>query len=140
MNITAIHPQAPKPEDNMPFAPAFAVEGGRLIFLAGCGPIPIYHKHPHVPEEERQWMSGGFARQLRRTYENIHTVLAAAGADWRNIVKLTVYLTDMSHQNELNAVTLGIFGTENPPPRTLIGVSCLSHEDMLVEIDATAFV
>ena len=46
----------------------------------------------------------------------------------------------MSYQNELNAVTLEIFGKENPPPRTLIGVSCLSHEDMLVEIEATAVV
>ena len=64
--------------------------------------------------------------------------LAAAGADWHNVVKLTVYLTDMSYQNELNTKTHSIFGKENPPPRTLIGVSCLSHEDMLVEIDATA--
>ena len=138
MKITAIHPQVPKPEHNMPFVPAYAVEGGRLIFLAGCGPIPIYHNHPHVPEEERHWMSGGFGRQLDRTYKNIGTILAAAGADWHNVVKLTVYLTDMSYQNELNTKTHSIFGKENPPPRTLIGVSCLSHEDMLVEIDATA--
>lgn len=140
MKITPIHPMEPKPEHNMPFAPAFAVEGGRIIFMAGCGPIPLYHKHPHVPEEEREWMSGGFTRQIERTFENIKLVLDAAGATWSNVVKLTVYLTDMSHQNELNRVTHRVFGKANPPPRTLIGVACLSHEDMLIEIDVTAAV
>ena len=140
MKIAPIHPMEPKPEHNMPFAPAFAVEGGRIIFMAGCGPIPLYHKHPHVPEEEREWMSGGFSRQIERTFANIKMVLDAVGAGWGNVVKMTVYLTDMSYQNELNRVTHEIFGKQNPPPRTLIGVSCLSHQDMLIEIDVTAAV
>lgn len=138
IKITPIHPEDPKPEHNMPFAPAFMVEGGRILFLAGCGPILLYHKHPHVPAEEREWMSGGFERQIERTFANIEMVLKAAGADWSKVVKLTVYLTDMSYQNELNRWTHQIFGKTNPPPRTLIGVACLSHQDMLIEIDVTA--
>jgi enamine deaminase RidA (YjgF/YER057c/UK114 family) len=72
--------------------------------------------------------------------ENIRMVLEASGATWQNVVKMTVYLTDMSYQNELNKVIHQHFGKDNPPPRTLVGVSCLSHEDMLIEIDVTAAV
>jgi enamine deaminase RidA (YjgF/YER057c/UK114 family) len=130
----------PKREYNMPFVPAYAVEGGTLLFLAGCGPIPLYHKHPHDPIEERQWMSGGFRAQYNRTIENIRLVLNARGGDLDNIVKLTVYLTVISMQGELNDAVFETFGRENPPPRTLVEVSALSHEDMLIEIDAIAAV
>ena len=53
---------------------------------------------------------------------------------------MTVYLTDMSMQNQLNEAIFHYFGRERPPPRTLIGVNTLSHEDMLIEIDVTAVV
>jgi enamine deaminase RidA (YjgF/YER057c/UK114 family) len=85
-------------------------------------------------------MAGGFARQIERTMANLKQVLEAAGGGWSNVVKMTVYLTDMSYQNELNAVIHRHFGKDNPPPRTLIGVASLSHQDMLIEIDVTAVV
>jgi len=122
----------------MPFIPACVVNGGKLVFLSGCGPVPLYHKHPHDPVEERSWLAGGFRAQLDKTFENIKMVLAAVGADLSRIVKLTIYLTDISHQNELNKAIYEYFGTENPPPRTLVSVPALSHEDMLIEVDATA--
>ena len=139
-SIVPVHPQPPKAEYNMPFLPAVAVQGGKLLFLSGCGPIPLYHKHPHVPEEERTWMSGGFRAQLDRTMANIKSVLAASGGDLRSIVKLTVYVTDISKQNELNEAVFEYFGRDAPPPRTLVEVSALSHQDMMIEIDATAVV
>lgn len=137
VKIAPIHPMPPKPEYNMPFVPAFSVSDGTLLFLAGCGPIPLYHHHPHDPVEERQWMSGGFRAQYDRTMANIEMVLASRNAGLANIVKLTVYLTDMSLQNQLNEAIFGTFGRENPPPRTLVGAA-LSHQDMLIEIDAIA--
>jgi 2-iminobutanoate/2-iminopropanoate deaminase len=140
VSITPVNPKKPLPEYNMPFLPAVISEGGRILWMSGCGPIPIYHKHPHIPEEEKEWMSGGFREQFDRTMHNINMVLHHCGADLSNIVKLTVYLTDMSLQNELNEAVFDYFGRENPPPRTLIGVSTLSHQDMLIEIDVTAVI
>ena len=67
-------------------------------------------------------------------------MLKAGGGTLQSVVKMTVYLTDMSKQNELNQAIFDNFGRENPPPRTLIGVNCLSHQDMLIEIDVTAVV
>jgi 2-iminobutanoate/2-iminopropanoate deaminase len=72
--------------------------------------------------------------------ENIRLVVEAAGGTMESIVKMTVYLTDMSLQNQLNAAIFEVFGRERPPPRTLIGVTTLSHQDMLIEIDITAVV
>jgi enamine deaminase RidA (YjgF/YER057c/UK114 family) len=140
MKITPIHSMEPKPEYNMPFVPAFAVEGGKLIFVAGCGPIPPYHKHPHVPEEEAQWFHGGIREQTEKTFEHIRMVLAAAGADLKNIVKLTIYLSDIADQNIVNEVSAEMFGRENPPPRTVVQVAALNHVHMKLEIDVIAAV
>ena len=139
MKITPVHPGTPLPEHNMPFVPAFSVEGGRTLWLAGMGPVPIYHKHPHDPVEEAAWYEGGFRVQCERTFENIERILAAAGADLTNIVKMTQYLTHvMRDQDTLNEITWELFGRERMPPRTLLGVPTLAHEDMLLEIDVVA--
>jgi 2-iminobutanoate/2-iminopropanoate deaminase len=138
--IKSVHAKEPLPEYNMPFLPAVMSDGGKILWLAGCGPIPVYHRHPHVPEEEREWLSGGFRSQFRRTMENIKMVLEAGGGTLQSVVKMTVYLTDMTLQNELNDGIFEYFGRENPPPRTLIGVASLSHADMLIEIDVNAVV
>ena len=52
MKSTSGHPQPPVPGHKMGFVPVVAVEGGNAIWLAGCGPTPIYHKHPHDAVEE----------------------------------------------------------------------------------------
>lgn len=141
MKITPVHPEQPLPEHNMPFVPAFAVEGGRTIWLAGAGPIPIYHKHPHDPVEEAEWMAGGFKAQCEKTFANIEKVVKASGGDLSHVVKLTIYMTNiMRDQNELNEITWRLFGRELMPPRTIVEIPMLAHEDMLIEIDAIAVV
>ena len=139
MKITPVHPGTPLPEHNMPFVPAFSVEGGRTLWLSGMGPVSIYHKHPHDPVEEAQWYEGSFRTQCERTFGNIERILAAAEADLTNIVKMTHYLVDvMRDQDTLNEITWELFGRERMPPRTLIEVPSLAHKDMLLEIDVVA--
>lgn len=137
MRIIPIHSREPKPEYNMPFVPAYVVESNRLMFLAGCGPIPPYHKHPHVPEEEAKWMSGGIEEQTVRTFQHIQELLNAGGASFENLVKLTIFLRNVSHQNIVNDVSAKIFSGIGAPPRTVVQ-AVLNHEDMLIEIDAIA--
>lgn len=137
MKITPIHSRELLPEYNMPFVPAFAVEGGKIIFMAGCGPIPPYHKHPHVPEEEAIWMAGDIREQTERTFAHILELLQAAGGGFANIVKLTIFLRNVTDQNVVNEVSAEIFKGLNAPPRTVVEV-VLNHENMLIEIDAIA--
>jgi enamine deaminase RidA (YjgF/YER057c/UK114 family) len=135
MRITAIHPRSP--DYPMPFVPAMLVEGARYLFLAGCGPVPLYHKHPHDPGLERASLAGGIREQTKRTFENIKLVLEAAGATLRNVVRVLIFITDPALQDEFNEVYQGYFG-DHLPPRTFVTVPALVHKDMLVEIEVTA--
>jgi 2-iminobutanoate/2-iminopropanoate deaminase len=135
MKITAVHPRTP--DYPMPFVPAMLVEGARYLFVAGCGPVPLYHKHPHDPELERSSFQGGIREQTKRTFENIKLVLSAAGATLNNVVRVLIFITDPGLQDEFNEVYQGYFG-RHLPPRTFVTVPALVHKDMLVEIEVTA--
>lgn len=138
MKVTAVHHIPMKSEFNSPFSAGYLIEGGRLLFFSGCGPVPIYHKHPHDPAEEAKWYSGGFRSQCEETFANIKRILDAAGADWSGMLKLNIYLTDMKQQNILNEISNRIFGAANPPARTLVAVPELAHPDMMIEIEGVA--
>ena len=140
MTITPVHHVPMKPEYNSPYSAAFAVEDARLVFFSGCCAVPVYHAHPHDAEAEKEWLSGGIGEQTERTFAHIKEVLGAAGADFADVVKLTIYMTDMSGQDALNEISARVFGRDNPPARTLVKVAALAHPGMLIEIDGTAAV
>jgi enamine deaminase RidA (YjgF/YER057c/UK114 family) len=140
MNISPVHHIPMRQEYRSPFSAGYIVEGGRLLFFSGCGPIPVYHKHPHDPVEEASWLAGSFRDQCERTFENIHTILKAAGGDWSSMLKLNIYLTDMTQQNILNEISARTFGPSNPPARTLVSVVELAHPNMMLEIEGVAAV
>ena len=140
MRITPVHHIPLEPEYRSPFSAAFAVENARLLLFSGCGPIPVYHKHPHDPVAEAEWLAGGIREQTEKTFANIGTILRAADADFPAIVKLNIYLTDMSGQDVLNEISARHFDPANPPPRTLVGVTELAHPKMLIEIEGMAAV
>ena len=135
MRITPIHHIPLKPEYKSPFSAAFAIEDARVVLFSGCGPIPIYHHHPHDPVAEAEWLSGGMREQTEKTFANIGLILEAAGAAWHHVVKLNIYLTEMSGQDVLNEISARHFDPANPPPRTLVGVTALAHPKMLIEIE-----
>ncbi len=136
MSITPIHHIPLKPEHKSPFSAAFSVENAKLLLFSGCGPIPIYHTHPHDPVAEAEWLAGGMREQTEKTFANIGTILSAAEAGFSHVVKLNIYLTDMTGQDILNEISARHFDPANPPPRTLVGVTELAHPKLLVEIDA----
>jgi enamine deaminase RidA (YjgF/YER057c/UK114 family) len=77
------------------------------------------------------------AKQVEVALSNLNTVLGTAGMSMENVVKLTLYTTDV---DEL----LGAFGSaapflgDNLPAMTLIGVTRLAFPELKVEIEATA--
>jgi 2-iminobutanoate/2-iminopropanoate deaminase len=140
MRITPIHHEPMKPEFKSPFSAAYAVEDAKLIFFSGCCTIPIYHKHPHDPEEERRWLAGNLREQTERTFQHIKLILDAANADFSNVLFLTIYMTEISGQDILNDISARYFDPASPPGRTLVQVVALAHPDMLIEIDGVAAV
>ena len=77
-----------------------------------------------------------FSEQVRRAFENLKAVLAAAGMDFHHVVKATVYLTDMTDFQPMNRIYTEFMG-EHKPARTTIAVAALP-KDALVEIDLVA--
>jgi enamine deaminase RidA (YjgF/YER057c/UK114 family) len=138
MIIAPIHHEPMKPEYKSPFSAAMAVEDARLIFVSGCCTIPSYHKHPHDPVEERQWLQGDLREQTERTFEHMKLVLDAAKADFSNVLFLTIYMTDIAGQDIMNEISARHFDPANPPGRTLLQVMALAHPNMMIEIDAIA--
>lgn len=134
----AIHAVHPKPEEaaSMPYAPGIYVEGGSdILFLSGSTTSPLYHKHPHVPEEHV--LPHDIKEQTRRVMENIKLVLDAKGLTWRNVVKVTKYFTDNRERNDVNAVMSEYFG-EWRPASTGICVHGLSAPGARLELDMIA--
>lgn len=87
---------------------------------------------------------GDLAGQVAQSYRNVAIALAAAGATWSDVVRLTFYVVDWKIEKmpdflagiEQVAEELQIM----PAPASLIGVSALYEPGVLVEIEATAVV
>lgn len=132
MTITLIDP------DGLPTVDLYrqvaVASGSRLVFMAG----------------QVAWDStgavvgaGDLAAQVEQCYLNVGVALAAAGASFADVAKLTVYLVDWTPDKmaqvaegiERAAETLGVVPVA---PLTGIGVSALATPELLVEIEATA--
>jgi 2-iminobutanoate/2-iminopropanoate deaminase len=79
---------------------------------------------------------GDFAAQVRRVFENLKAVLAAADMDFDNVVKAVVYLTDMGNFQTLNGIYAEYMG-DHKPARSTVAVAGLPKGAM-VEIDLVA--
>jgi 2-iminobutanoate/2-iminopropanoate deaminase len=80
---------------------------------------------------------GDAAGQARQLYHNLGVVLKAAGADWRNVVKITTYLVDSADAAAVSAVRLETFGAHRPPHTGLI-VAALGSPEVRVEVEVIA--
>jgi len=133
--IETIQP-LPTQAATMPYAPAVSVlMPAELIFLSGATASPLYHRHPHVPEEHVQ--PDDIREQTRRAMENIKIVLDYKGLDWRNVIKVTKYLTDMREADAMHEVMNRYFGDWRPASTTIC-INNLSSPGARIEIEMIA--
>lgn len=104
-----------------------AVEKNNTLFLSGQ--IPLDTKTGCVIE-------GGIAEQTHQVFKNIAAVLDAAGYTFDDVVKTTVYLTDLSNFNAMNDI-YATYLSGDFPARSTVGVNALP-KNVLVEIDVIA--
>ena len=102
-----------------------AVRQGDLVFLSGQIPL--------VPET-MEIVTGGVEQQIHQVFKNLSAVCTAAGGTLDDILKLTIYLTDMGDFPQVNAIMEQYFATPYPA-RAAIGVAALP-KGALVEMDA----
>jgi enamine deaminase RidA (YjgF/YER057c/UK114 family) len=83
-----------------------------------------------------------FEAQMRQTYENLRAALESAGAGFGNVVKYTTYLTRKEDLGEYRRVRNELYEEIYPngtyPPNTLLIISGLVNDDLLLEIEAVA--
>lgn len=102
-----------------------ATQHGNLVFLSGQIPL-----NPGTME----LIEGDIDAQVRRVFDNLAAVCEAAGGGLDDIVKLTVFLTDMVHFPRVNAIMSEYFA-QPYPARAAIGVAALP-KGAQVEMDA----
>ena len=102
-----------------------AVKAGSTVYLSGQIPL--------IPET-MEMVEGDIKLQIHRVFQNLIAVADAAGGDLSDVVKLNVFLTDLSDFPQVNEVMAEYF--QQPyPARAAIGVSALP-KDAGVEMDA----
>jgi reactive intermediate/imine deaminase len=81
---------------------------------------------------------GDVAAQTRKVLQNMQSVLAESGSTMDDVVKVTVFVTNLErHFTDIHKVRAEFFKSDYPAS-TMVEVKALVHEDMLVEIEAIA--
>jgi 2-iminobutanoate/2-iminopropanoate deaminase len=104
-----------------------AVEAGGMLFLSGTVPVDPQSGQP---------VAGDIRESTARVLENIKLILEAAGSSLEQVVKASVYLTDMADFGAMNEVYKTYF-TANEPARTCVAVKELPGK-FSVEIEVIA--
>ena len=102
-----------------------AVNHQGMVFISGQIPLD---------PETMEMVTGGIDAQIHRVFKNLSAICTAAGGSLDDIVKLTVFLTDMVNFPQVNAIMAQYF-TAPYPARAAIGVAALP-KDSEVEMDA----
>jgi 2-iminobutanoate/2-iminopropanoate deaminase len=127
------------PDVWMPYAPAIKVSGGTTVYLAGVTAAPVYHDHPHRPEEFAS-MPNDMQGQARAALENLVRGLDSVGATMADVVKADRFLTDLADQDALNRVWAEFFGDAKPVTTTVQVVRLATDPRCRVEINAIAVI
>ena len=79
-----------------------------------------------------------FLAQARQAYSNLGAVLAAVGCGWQDVLKLTVYLTDMANLAEASRAREEVIDPESYPASTVVEISGLADPAWMIEVEAIA--
>ena len=112
------------------YSQVVVVSGGRTVYVAG---------QVSRDAEGRAVGVGDVGAQTEQVIRNLRTALAAVKADLRDLVKVTVYTTDLRYMPQIDEVRRRHF-TESLPISTLLEVRKLSKPEYLVEIDGIAVI
>jgi enamine deaminase RidA (YjgF/YER057c/UK114 family) len=104
------------------------IPAGRLAWTAGQAPM--------TPDRE---VPEGWEAQARLAFENTGRALRAAGAGWSNVIKLTISVVELSEVATIRRVRDEFVDTAAPPTSSLAQVAALFDPDVLLEVEAVAF-
>ena len=114
-----------------PFGYSHVVDApaSRIIYISGQVPLGT---------DGQLVGQGDFEAQTRQVFQNLSAALEAADASWADVVKLNYFLRDVGQIASVRAIRDEHVDTERPPASTLVEVSGLFRDDVLIEIEAVA--
>jgi reactive intermediate/imine deaminase len=121
-----VRPQGSPPVNGYSHAVAFT---GPMVAVSGQ--VPLDADGTLVGESDA-------AAQIRQVFSNLATALDAAGATFQDVVKLTVYLTDLGDLDAFRRIRDEYLDPSRAPACSLVKVAGLVHPAFRVEIDALA--
>lgn len=128
MNRTINPDSLPKPSGY-----AHGILSGNTVFLGGQTAL----------DKDMKIVEGGIVEQFRQAFSNVLTTLTEAGGDGRDLVSVTIYLTDvddyMANGREIGRIWREMAGTEYPAMAG-IGVTRLWQKEALIEIQGIAVI
>jgi enamine deaminase RidA (YjgF/YER057c/UK114 family) len=131
--MTDPRPVFSSPDDLAPpagYSHVVSIPAGRLVWTSGQVPM----------DADRNVVAGGdWEGQTRLVFQNVGKALRAAGADWPDVVKLTFFVVDVSALETIRAVRDEFVNTAAPPTSSLVQVAGLFHPDVLIEVEAVAW-
>lgn len=116
------------PDPYEPFRLAQGYRVGDLLFISGQAAIDQSGRIVGV---------GDFEAQAKQAFENLDRVLRAGGSSLRNVIKVTIFLTDMTNFDRIVKLR-GQWFTAPYPADTIVEVRSLYSPDAMIEIDAIA--
>jgi enamine deaminase RidA (YjgF/YER057c/UK114 family) len=105
------------------------VRGGTLVFIAGQ--VGLSPAGDIVGP-------GDVTLQAEQVFQNLGAALEAAGASFRSLVKLTIFVIDIRSLPEIRAIRDRFIDTAHPPVSTAVQVGKLFRPDILLEVEAVA--
>lgn len=117
-----------QPDPYEPFRLAQGYRVGDLLFISGQAAIG---------DDGQIVGRGDFDVQARQAFANLERALKAGGSSLRNVIKVTIFLTDMSHFPKIVELR-GKYFSPPYPADTIVEVRSLYSKDALIEIEAIA--
>jgi 2-iminobutanoate/2-iminopropanoate deaminase len=117
-------------QQNRAFSPAIITEGGRIVWIAG---------HTGQKADDGKSLAGDFDAQTRQTFKNVETTLKEVGATLKDIVSMTVFLSDGRNTTRMTEIRGEIFGQEFPVSAA-ITVTGFADPTMLIEVQGIAVI
>jgi len=102
-----------------------------LLFISG---------QASIDEKGGVMGKGDIKAQTGQTLENMKKVLNQLGAGMDDVVKVTIFVTDMSHFKEIHEVRREYFKRGNYPASTIVEINRLANDDLMIEAEAIAVI
>jgi reactive intermediate/imine deaminase len=111
------------------FSRGVKIEAGTLLFVSGALSMDKQRNLLHA---------GDMGAQTRQVLRNLESVLHEAGVTYRDVIKVTVFVKDITKFREIHDARLEFFHPEHLPASTMVQVSGFVHPDALIEIECVA--